>query len=316
MTTDDRLTEAEDKLQTLGFDLRLDDATRRKIATKGFGRATLPQTIVLAQILNDEGPISVRGAFYRAVSAGVYPDTADKHYRAAGIAILKLRRLGIISYDKVSDSTRVRDKPSSWVNLNDFANTVRRAYRKDLWCGQSSHVEVAVEKDAMFGVLSPVTHDLDVNLNVIRGAASETFVWTWAESLMEIDLPITIYYLGDHDPSGLQIERDLRSRLEGFLDGEPVNWQRLAINAEDFHRADLIGFPIKKARDGSLRPHDRDYHAAFGDKCIEVDAIPATEIRERLKEAINQHIDTDAWERLSEAETVESETLAAWTFDE
>ena len=44
-------------------------------------RATLAQVFVLAQILKREQPTTVRGAFYRAVSGGLYPDTADEHYR-------------------------------------------------------------------------------------------------------------------------------------------------------------------------------------------------------------------------------------------
>jgi hypothetical protein len=109
----------------------------------------------------------------RAVSAGVYPDTSDPHYDACKRRILDMRRAGLIPYSWISDSTRRRLKPSSWSGLADFAETVAQAYRKDLWERQPDYLELFVEKDAMAGVIEPITAAYDVTLNVIRGNCSE-----------------------------------------------------------------------------------------------------------------------------------------------
>jgi hypothetical protein len=272
-----------------------------------FNSRTIDEVLVLAQIVRDCNPITVRGAFYRAVSAGVFPDTSEQHYRKCGNLILKLRREGFIDYSMIVDSTRMRDKPSSWSGLDDFANTVARAYRKDLWSRQRDYVEVFVEKDAMSAVISPVTREYDIHLNVIRGSASETFCWNVAEEWRGIDKPIFAYYLGDHDPSGLLIEQDLRRRLQKFAD-KAVYWKRIAIDEDDFRDRSILGIPVKGNRTARV---NRDYIRQFGDRCIEVDALAPDVIRERVRRFIEHHIDQDEWQRLQETERLELETVRA-----
>src|SRR3954469_715888 len=62
------------------------------LRTGGFNRATIKQAFGLAQIVESIGPITLRGAFYRAVSEGIFADTSDNYYRTAGAIVLKLRR--------------------------------------------------------------------------------------------------------------------------------------------------------------------------------------------------------------------------------
>lgn len=300
-------------LRAIGFECRLTEQTYRNISVAGFNRATLPQVFVLAQVLLENQPISVRGAFYRAVSAGVYPNTDQKHYRQVCNIILKLRRAGIVPYSWVTDGTRQRYKPSSWSGLEDFADTVRDAYRKDFWAAQADYIEVIVEKDAMSGVLRPVANEYDISLNVIRGNSSETYVWDLAERLREIKKPIFIYYLGDHDPNGMDIERDIKKRLQGFMK-RPVKWQRLAITDREFrNRSDLMGFPTRMAeKSKGWQTRCAEYIEKFGDKCVEIDALPPNEIRQRLKEAIESHINQARWQRLQTVEQLERDTIAKW----
>jgi hypothetical protein len=135
-------------------------------------------------------------------------------------------------------------------------------------------------------------------------------VWrTWEHT------PIFAYYLGDYDPSGFDIERDLRERLERFSSKVCVTdpgdadhltfcWQRLAVRPEDFAEHNLIRLPVKekdKRSPGFVREH--------GTACAEVDALPPTELRRRVQEAIEGHIDLERWNRLVEVERVEQETL-------
>lgn len=260
----DRFCDALDRLNACGFSFDGDYSFNWRLAAAKFTSPTLWQVFALAQILKREQPITARGAFYRAVSAGIYPDTADEHYRSCGRLILQLRRFGFVPYYWISDSTRRRLKPSSWSGLSDFAETVAQAYRKDLWERQTDYVEVFVEKDAMAGVIEPITDAYDVTLNVIRGSCSETFVYRVAEIWKQIHKPIFIFYLGDHDPSGLKIEEDLRRRLEGF-GAEIYDWIRLAVTREDFDNPDLLGFPIKRDKKGEIPKVAQAYLQEFGD---------------------------------------------------
>jgi hypothetical protein len=143
--------------------------TYANIVEAGFNRASLAAAFVLTQLTLELQPITVRGLMYRAQAAGLYPSTADKFYEQTARVVLKLRRKGIIPYPWIVDSTRRRLKPSSWSGLADFAKDAARAYRKDFWARQPDYIEVFVEKDAMAGILEPVTYEFDVHLNIIRG---------------------------------------------------------------------------------------------------------------------------------------------------
>lgn len=269
-----------------------------------FNKQTIVQAVVLRSIALREQPITVRGVFYRGVSAGLYPDTSDRYYRQCGEILLRLRRSRLLAYNCIVDSTRRRLKPSSWSGLSDFAEDAAKAYRKDLWARQTDYVEVFVEKDAMAAVIEPVTREFDIYLNVIRGNCSESFVWQIAEIWREVDKPIYAYYLGDHDPQGMAIERDLRSRLTD-MSYRDVEWERLAITDADFF-SDMLGFPIKgNRRDAAWLTRNGRYLEEYGDRCVEVDALPPHEIRDRIRETVESHIDGEEWARLQSLEKLE-----------
>jgi hypothetical protein len=314
------------ELRDRGIAPNLTAESYQSIAAAGFDRRTLPASFVLAQILQQEHPMSVRHGLYRAASAGFYPGTDNSYYKQCGRLILKLRRAGIIPYSWVADSLRTRRKPSSWSGLQDFADTVREAYRKDFWAAQSDYLEIVTEKDSMAGTIRPVTDEYDIHLNVIRGNCSESHVWAWAEALRGIRKPLVVLYVGDFDPNGLDIERDLRERLAGFL-GKPITlldgkfhpstklephgcyWQRLAVTLEDFRRPEILGFPVRKTKSKAWKQRCADYVVRFGNRCVEADAVPASEIRDRVRHAIESHIDQQAWERLKLVEAAEKETI-------
>jgi hypothetical protein len=302
----DWIEDAWERLDNVGFEFNNGFTFKWKFAASKFNSLTLWQVFEIAQILEREQPITVRGAFYRAVSAGLFPGTGDPYYAACGRLILQLRRLGLVPYNWISDSTRRRLKPSSWSGLVDFAETVAQAYRKNLWERQGHYIELFVEKDAMAGVIEPITAEYDVTLNVIRGNCSETFVYRVAEIWLQIQKPIYVYYLGDHDPSGLKIEEDLRRCLLGF-GAVTTGWERLAITPEDFRNPDLLGFPVKKNLKSPMSW--QPYILLYGDRCLEVDAIPANEIRERVEEAILCHVDQHEWQTLQLIEAEEKKDL-------
>src|SRR5262249_42927249 len=159
------------------------------------------------------------------------------------------------------------------------------------------HVEVFVEKDAVAGTIQPVTHEFDVALRVCRGYASVSFAGEIADEWTQIDKPIFAYYCGDFDPSGFDIDRDLREKLERYshryheqdtacADESNFVWQRLGVVADDFGEFGLIELPVKrkdKRAAGFVRRH--------GERCAEIDALPPSELRRRVEAAIRGHID-------------------------
>jgi hypothetical protein len=268
-------------------------------------------------ILEAERPMTLRQLFYRLVSAGEIKNKSAE-YKRLGSIMTRLREAKHVPLDWIVDHIRATLKPSSWTGLADFGDSVRDCYRKDFWAKMPVHVEVFVEKDAIAGTIQPVTDENDIRLHVCRGYASVSFAGGIAHLWNHVKKPIHAYYVGDFDPSGFDIERDLKAKLSRYsrrtevrphdcVNSAVFTWTRLAVRQKDFETHNLVRLPVK---------HKDNRAAGFcevhGNYCAEVDALPPTELRRRVDEAISSHIDVDEWNRLLEVEQAEQETLKAF----
>jgi hypothetical protein len=174
---------------------------------------------------------------------------------------------------------------------------------------QPVYVEVWCEKDAVIGSIEDVTDKLGVTVRVGRGFQSATLVHEIAERFSTIKKPKVVFYLGDHDPSGLCIEQDLYDRTSRLCGS--FRLERLAIFAAD----------IKKFRLPPLRIKQTDTRAlAFlnqhSNRCVELDALPPEELRRRIEQAVEGVMDTDKWNRAVDVEAAEiasiEHTLSTW----
>lgn len=260
----------------------------------------LDDAIVAA--ISDEHPVTVRGAYYRAVSAGAVEKT-EKSYRAVQERLLKLRRSGRVPYGWITDGTRLRLKPTTWTRLDEMLEDAASSYRRALWHDQDAEVIILSEKDAISGVVYPVTSLWDVELCINRGYGSETFVHSIAETISVNTLmgkTTFVYQLGDHDPSGVDAWRDFREKVDGFAPNALVEFERIAVTEEQIGIYSLPTRPTKRTDTRSKR---------FEGESVEVDAIAPSELREIVKRAIYQHIDGDALELTTSVEESERELL-------
>jgi hypothetical protein len=304
-----RINQAWKRLRDAGFDIeshqQRDDGPWHRVAAQWFNSATLWKVFGLAQIVSEEAPLTVRRAMYRGIGS-LFKDS--DYYDSCQRIILQMRRAGLIPFEAITDPTRDRIQPATWADLEDYAQWAAKVYRKDPWQDQIERVEFFIKKEAMVGVVAPVTEKYAVSLIPIRGQCSETWCWSVAQDWN--DRPhdyIHVYYIGDHDPAGFDIERSLRERISGYLDEDRkdwFSWVRLAVTQEDFDNDELLGFPVKRNPKQPNGPWAR-YLAEYGDRCVEADAISAPEIRERVKTAINDHIDQEAWDRTATAQEQE-----------
>lgn len=293
-------------LGSVGWQPGLSEQSYESIVSAGFRGENGVLAAVASEIALDCQPITLRGLFYRVVSAGLLPDTSAQHYKRLGRVVTRLRRAGIISYRWIVDNLRSTHKPSSWSGLEDFAEVVRTSYRKDFWAHMPHYVHVFCEKDAIAGVIEPVTNEYDVRLSPIRGYCSESFAHEIGSQWRRIEKPIFAYYLGDYDPSGFDIERDVESKLREHAGREEILWRRLALNESDFADHQLIELPPKK----SDRRYAR-FAKVHGSRCAEVDALPPQEIRRRVETAITRFIPQDEWDRLKHVEELERESFSS-----
>jgi hypothetical protein len=265
----------------------------------------LPFACASVELLYQHKPDTVRGNMYLLTSCGWLPDTADKSYNRTQRLLNRLRLNGTVPFAWVVDNLRSTIKPASWPDLPAYVKTVADCYRRDYWAYLPARVEVIVEKDTLAGKLAPVTRELDVPLHPLRGNSSTTFAHDIAQGWQGIDKPVTIYYVGDFDPAGIEIEDDIRTKTLN-LAGRVVTWERLAVRPEHFREFKIQPLRPKRKPDGSWADtRTAKFIEKYGEDCAEAEAIPATALRQLVREAILSHIPSGAWERLRRIERQE-----------
>jgi hypothetical protein len=260
------------------------------------------------EILNVESPMTIRQLFYRMVSQHLL-ENSKLDYQRLSRFMTKAREDGRCNYDHIVDRSRPTYAKSVWKDPSGYAQTVKHSYHKDYWDMQPRYCEIWAEKDAIVGSIEDLTRDLGVTLRVGRGFLSATRVNDIARHFAFIEKPKTVFYLGDHDPSGQEIERAAFEKVwKRFREIAPMDdtmsWsvdiERLAIHKEDIK---LFNLPPLKIKDSDSRAVK--FRKTHGARCVELDALPPTELRRRIKEAVEGQLDWGLWQRALEIEEVE-----------
>lgn len=258
--------------------------------------AALRDTLV--EIVAEQQPCTVRQAFYAASVLGLVKKT-EGEYKNTVIRLLgQLRLDGRIPFDWIVDNTRWMRKPDTFSSLDDALNETARTYRRALWDDQDAYVEIWLEKDALAGVLCDVTYLWDVPLMVAKGSSSLSFLHSAAEAITYQEKPCYLYYFGDRDPSGLDIDRNIEKRLREFAPEAEIHFERVAVLPEHIEQYDLPTRPTKKSDSRSKK---------FKGRSVELDSIPSPILREMATECIERHIDRDVLEQTKVIEAEERE---------
>lgn len=247
------------------------------------GRPVADSTIALVEtlveILRAENPMSARGAFYAATVASAAPKT-EAGYRKVQRLLVRMREQEIIPWGWIVDGTRWRRGASTYDGVEDALRATAQVYRRSLWKRSSEVVEIWLEKEALAGVIYPVAEAWTVDLMVCRGYPSVSYLHQAAQDTIATGKSLTIYYLGDFDPSGKDIVRNIRDRLTEF-DVE-FELTELAVTADQIAKWDLPSRPTKQT----------DTRASgFAGASVELDAIPAHRLRDLVDVAIRSHLD-------------------------
>jgi hypothetical protein len=256
----------------------------------------------ITDILNGEQePITIRHLFYRLVGLGVIEKTELAYVSLCG-HLSKWRRSGEIPWDAFVDSTRWHLGDDTFNGLNDALTNTFETYRRNLWAEQSAFVEIWGEKDAISGVLFREANTFGVKVFTCRGFASLSSLYSAANTFKQAvgnGKRVYIYYFGDHDPSGLAIDR---AAVASFRDdfGVEVQFARAAVTPEQIRQYKLPTRPVKRndKRAGGWRGG-----------CVEVDTMPPTVLKGIVRDCITSHINTRQWKVTQSIEKAERETL-------
>jgi GNAT superfamily N-acetyltransferase len=244
----------------------------------------------LLSIAAAERPTSVRGMYYMAMGAGLIDKDAQakrNNYMRVQRRLLQMRRDGRMPYSWITDGSRTIYGYDRFADEDAFSAYAANIYRKDYWLESPVRVEVWVEKDAMAGKLKPVVRDeYGLDLYVSRGFASETYLQEAGAHIRSDGRPTYVYLLTDFDASGMGIAETVEERLAQMAHPTDVIVERIAATSKQIAEYGLITQPVTRTDSRA-----RKFIERFGTETVELDAIPASEVRRLVGEAIERHMD-------------------------
>lgn len=247
--------------------------------------------------------LTLRQIYYQLVAKQIISNQQKYYMKLSRLCVIG-RDEGMLPEDAFADRLREVDKPNSWDDLVDFMDTVKQAYKKDKWKNQSAYVEVWTEKDALRGVISPITYECDVSLLVVRGQVSRTAIYEsynrFSQKFNE-DKKCYLFYFGDFDPSGISIYNSLVKRLRNFGNyGGNINFRRVALTQEQISQHNLPQDPAKKSD-----PNYKKFVNKYGDNVVEIDSLPPDVLRELIRDCVEAKIDNGILAQVQELEALE-----------
>ena len=234
----------------------------------------------LFDVLSENNPATVRQVFYLTVAQGLIPKT-ELEYRRISDFLSQMRRKDEIPWYWIVDHSRVARKPRIFGTAAEAIEECARFYRKDIWRNLPERVEIWTEKETLTGPLLSVTYRLAVGLFPCRGFASLSFLYEAAKEIEECGKPTTIYYFGDHDPSGQNIFQTIQRDLQKLAPTTDIYFEKLAVTYEQIERWDLPTRPTKRTDSRSKN---------FKGESVEVEAIAPDMLRRLCEDAIKSHI--------------------------
>jgi hypothetical protein len=257
-------------------------------------------------LLAEFHPMTLRQLHYAIFSAAKinYENTQADYKRLSRATTLarrtqrwgELHGLGVIDgipHEWLIDELREAEMVSLWDGVAGYMDTVKQSYRRNNWQDQPNYCELWSEKATVLGSMRPITQELGVMLRACRGFGSTGMEGQIGNLFENIKKPITIFYIGDHDPSGHDIERDIHQRAQR-ASGKEFEMTRLAI-----HAADIKAFNLPPQRIKTTDSRAEAFKSRFGVAAptVELDALRIDELRRRVRDAIEGLIDAERWNR-------------------
>jgi hypothetical protein len=273
---------------------------RESFIPKRFGSDALALVATINEILNDyeaQGyDLSLRQLYYQLVARNIVPNT-ERSYKNVGNLVSDARLAGLIDWDMIKDRGRVVVTNSHWDSPADIVRAAAHSFRLDRWEDQPNYVEVMVEKQALEGVLVPVCEELDVPFTANKGYSSSSAMYEASKRFIRKGnegKQLYVIYLGDHDPSGIDMSRDVLDRMELFVNSnehiQDIEVQRVALNMDQVRE---LNPPENPAKITDSRAES--YIRRFGRSSWELDAIEPSALAALVRRAITALIDRKLW---------------------
>lgn len=258
--------------------------------------------------------LTLRQLYYQLVSRDAISNNT-REYKKLGSIVNNGRLAGLIDWDMIEDRMRTTSTNPHWDSPADIVKTAARSFYRSRWEKQDYYIEVWCEKDAVSNIIQPVCHKWDVPFMANRGYSSQSAMYKAYERYRGAYFEkkkLSLIYLGDHDPSGIDMTRDIQERMELFLGYRelvaevniPLDVHRIALNMNQVQQYNPPENPAKMT-DSRFE----GYALQYGTSSWELDALEPSVLSTLLTTEIEKYIDWDLWKQVEEQEEKEREQI-------
>lgn len=250
--------------------------------------------------------LTLRQCYYQLVARGIIENTAKSYKRIQNL-MSEARLAGLIDWNAITDRTRNLRTFNTWENPADIIRSAAYSYKLDLWERQPCYIECWIEKDALIDIAGRACERTRTPFFSCRGFNSQSEMWAAAERFIDKGRnreACYIIHLGDHDPSGLDMTRDIQERL--YMFGANVQVKRIALNME---QVEQYNPPPNFAKETDTRY--KDYVKQYGGQSWELDAMRPEVIETLIHENIMGFLDETEFEKILTKEEAQRRELFA-----
>lgn len=275
-----------------------------------FRSNSLDQLAVCNEIINEYQSqgfrLTLRQLYYQLVSRDIVPNT-ERSYKNLGKLLSEGRMAGMVDWSAIEDRLRVPYKITEWRSPAHIMDAVVASYKLPRWDNQAYHVELWCEKDALAGVLRPLADQYHVTMMVNRGYSSTSAMKEAADRMVvagRTGKNRVILYIGDLDPSGEDMVRDIEDRLHRMSDTYGPEVIKLAITEAQVVQYNPPPNPAKMSDSRAA-----GFVSRFGYSSYEADALPPNVLAQVVQDSLDEYVDETAWDEVTEQETRDKELL-------
>ena len=248
--------------------------------------------------------LTLRQLYYQLVTKNLIKNE-ERSYKNLSNLVSDARLAGLLDWDAIEDRIRVPRIPPEWSDIQDLVDSALYSYRLPRWKTQENYIELWVEKDALAGVLQPLAHQYHIPMMVNRGYSSQSAMYEASKRFLDQSkINLAILYLGDFDPSGEDMVRDIEDRMRIFGCTDEFEIRKIALTLSQVKKYNPPPNPAKHSD-----PRSKEFIAKHGASSWEVDAINPKELSRIIKEEIKSYIDTDAMEIILTKEEEDKQKL-------
>lgn len=271
---------------------------------------------IVSDYMQQDITLTNRQLYYQLVATGLIPNAVEIYKRLCTF-LTDARYAGLIDWEAIEDRGRRASRHSQWSSIKDLVESAVYSYRLPRWDDQDYYIELYCEKEAMQSVFAPVADKFHITFGTNKGYSSASAMYELAKRLhrrLEGGKNVRVLYFGDHDPSGLDMVRDIKDRIEEFLTkgSDPIDWLD-----DDFF--DVVHLALKYSQVQQFSPppnpakvtdpRAKGYIAEFGRTSWELDAVKPEHLRELAERAILEFLNTGKYDAVIKQEKEEIQKL-------